>query len=102
MPAVGAFRFARFDCVLASVAADRLEYPVAVALPIDQRLLDQPREVVDDIVGLHVLADADGLGSFERECPGEGRQAPQHRPLRFGQQAEAPLDRRAQRLMARH
>ena len=44
---------------------------------------------------------ADGLDRLEREPAREHRQAPEQRPLRRGQQVVAPVQRRAERLLAR-
>ena len=48
-----------------------------------------------------VAAGADRFGGLERPAAGEDRQAPQQRALGLGEQVVAPVDQRAQRLLAR-
>ena len=53
------------------------------------------REFVDPLAG------RDRRGRFEREATGEDRQPPEYCALLLCEQIEAPVERRAQRLLAR-
>ena len=86
-----------------TVLADRFEQPIArlgwLRVEHDKRLFNQLSEKVQHIITEQKLVAAHDLGRFERPAPGKHRQPPQQGALRLGQQAMAPVDERAQRLM---
>ena len=79
--------------------AQRVEHPVARALPQHDRLVDQLDQRVDDVAPLQLDLGADLLGGRQAEGPGENRQ-PRPQPL-LGQRAQPvrPLDRGVQGLV---
>jgi hypothetical protein len=84
---------------LARVLADRLEHavaplPVGPLLLADEVVLEQGLEVVE--VGL-----ADGFGGLQPAPAGEDREPREQRLLRLVQEPVAPVDRAAERLLAR-
>ena len=85
---------------LERVRADRLQHrearlAVGLFLLAEQAVVDQRREPGED-----VLAAADGLGGVERAAAGEDGEAREERLLVRAEQVVAPVDRRAERLLA--
>ena len=103
MPVAGARVLARFGEALQRVLPHGLQQSVALALCIerDQRLVDQVPQQVQHVARRDVVARADRLGRVERESAGEHRQPLQQRALAGREQVVAPVDRCAQRLLAR-
>ena len=66
----------------------------------DQRLVSQRRQQAQHVRGGQVITRAELLGHLQRPA-GEDRQAAQQALLPLGQQVMAPVDRRAQRALAR-
>ena len=66
-----------------------------------QRTQDQLAEDVDYCVVVDRGIARDGGRRLQREPTGEGRNTPQHRALFLGEQIEAPIERRAKRLLSR-
>ena len=84
----------RFERVLANDAQE--PEPCAVVrgdVSADQALLGECRELVEP-------RTADGLGVFEREPGRKDRRARESLPLRVAKEVVAPVDRRAERLVA--
>jgi hypothetical protein len=67
----------------------------------DERLVDEPREQVDDPAALDRSAGADALRGVEREPAGEDREPAEEDALGARQEVVAPGDRPPQRLLAR-
>ncbi len=89
----------------AAIRLGRVEQTVAqcrtAGVDVHERLRDQLGDQVDRVGGLDVeRADVDGR--IERERAGEDRQAAQQPPLGGAEQVEAPVERRAERLVARY
>ena len=80
--------------LFARVLADCLEHPVALVGVSEEALLDERLEGVEVGVG-------DLFGGLERAAAGEHRQRPEQPLLVLGEEVVRPLDRRAQRLLAR-
>ena len=100
----GGLKFVGCKKLLQPVLANRLKQPVArfVGLGVqhDQRLFDQVREQFQHVVARHRRRTAHRLGGGQCPSPCELREsAPQH-ALGFAQQLVAPVDERAQRLVA--
>ena len=97
-------RLAGLGQLLLGVLADRLEQAVARlaagAVGDDERLLDQRRDEIEDRLGLERVGGGYGLGGIEREAAREDGQPAQQRPLGLGEEVVAPVDQRAQRLLA--
>jgi len=71
-------------------------------LPADhQRLVDQPREQVEQRLLVDPVARADVLHRVQAEAAGEHRQAVQQAALGLLQQRVGPVDRGAQGALAR-
>ena len=89
----------------AGVLPHRLVQPVAGdasdVLFRHQRLVDQRRQHVQGLAGRLVAVRTDRLDVLQGEPAREHAQAPQQRLLAAGQQIVAPVDGRAQRLLAR-
>ena len=87
------------------VLAHRLQQPVArcavARLGQHQRLVHQRVSRSSTPSPSIAVAGADRLGRLERPAPGEDRQPPEQRALRLAEQVVAPVDQRAQRLLAR-
>ena len=66
----------------------------------DQRLVSQRRQQAQHVRGGQVITRAELLGHLQRPA-GEDRQPAQQNLLPLGQQVMAPVDRRAQRTLAR-
>ena len=79
------------------VSSRRKRAPVA----FDERLVDQPRDEVDDLAARDRAAGADVLGRLEGEAAGEDRQPAEEQALLAVEQVVAPLDGGAQGLLAR-
>ena len=67
----------------------------------DQRLLDQLRLQVDDVAGFDRTARTDRFSGLQRPAAREHREALEQLRARFVEQIVAPVDQRAQRLLAR-
>ena len=65
-----------------------------------QRLVDEVREQIGDVLGGDVVARAHRFGRVERAAAGEHREPLEHAPLVVEEQVVAPLDDGAQRLLA--
>ena len=91
-------RLARGFEPLARVLADRLQHPepVALAVRLHERLLDQRLQLVED--GLAGVG-ADRLDVGKRAPSGEDGHAPEQALLRLREERVAPVDRGAQRLL---
>jgi hypothetical protein len=66
----------------------------------DQRLADQIGDAHGDCTGGHGLP-SHGAGSSQRERASKDRETTQKFAFRFGEELEAPVERRAQRAMPR-
>ena len=102
MPAQHRFRFAGRGQLLQRERAGRFEQAIArlaLAFGDHQRLVDQLREEVEHLPLIDALVARHALREFQPEAAGEDTEAPEHRALFVGQQADAPLQRRAQRLV---
>ena len=90
---------------LARVLADHLQQPVARLAGIlarhHQRLVDQMRQQVHDLLAGKAAVAADLLGSVKAEAPREHTEAPQQPGLGRLQEPVAPVQRRLQRLLPR-
>ncbi len=90
---------------LERVLADGLEHPVAharaVRVAVDERVLDERLEGGEDLLGRKPVARAGVPGELERRSAGEHAE-PSQQDLGVGRQEPvAPVQRRAQRLVAR-
>ncbi len=85
---------------LGRVLADGVEQAKAPAGDADERLVDQPREQVDDLATRDGAAGAHLLGGLQREAAREDGQAAEEHALLAGEQVVAPLDGGAQGLLA--
>ena len=98
-------RVSRVGEALLGVVADRLEHAEARLsaglLGHEQRPVDQVAEQVDHVIGRDRATADDGLGCLERAAAAEHREAREAPALRHGEQVVAPVDQRAQRLVAR-
>jgi hypothetical protein len=96
-------RLARGDEQLVRVLPHGLEQPVAarVAVEFHERLVHEVREEVHDRARLHIAARGHRFGSLERPSAREDGKAPQEHALGKLEQVVAPVDRGAQRLLAR-
>ena len=96
---------AAFRELLEGVGTHRIEQPVlcdrTAHFGRDERLRHQVREIVDHVRCDDVFAGYHGRCGLQRERPGEDRQAAQDHALHGGEQFVAPVERRAQRLVAR-
>ena len=95
-----AIALARRREALGRVLADRVEQAQALVLGDHERLVDQARRQAGDAPALDRAAGAHVLGGVERERAREHRQAPEQQALLAVEQLVAPVDRRAQRLLA--
>src|SRR3954468_10928590 len=80
--------------------ADRLQQPEAVVADNHERAVHETAEDVEHLEAIDGAAGPDLLGGVEREAPGEHRQRAQQRLLGLREQVVAPLDGRAQGLLA--
>ena len=89
---------------LLRVLSHRLHQPVALAIGLhgDKRFVDQVRQEIEYIALRYVAAGTHGFRGVERPAPRKDREPAQQRALVFRQQVVAPVDQRAQRLLARH
>jgi hypothetical protein len=78
---------------LGGVLADGVEQAETPALGDDERLLDEPREQIDDPPLGYRTARADLLGRLEREAAEEDREAAVEDALLAGEELVAPVDR---------
>ena len=89
----------------ARVHANRLQQTITAPAPAspdgDERLLREAREEVGDFREVETVAGADLLGRLELEAAGEDREPAEEHPLVRLEEIVAPLERRAQRLLAR-
>src|SRR3954463_16538185 len=76
MPRECLFRLPSVERALAREPTHRLEQPVAVGLVVHERLLDESRDVIENLVLLDTGSGADDLGRLEREGARENRQTP--------------------------
>src|SRR5262245_56486878 len=94
-----------FKEALPRILPNRLEQPVATAcvalLHGHEALVDERGQVIEHSAVLDVAADADALRRVERPSSGKYRQPPEQELLRILQEVVAPVDERAQRLLAR-
>ena len=79
---------------LGGVLVHRLEHPVALAVEDDEALVDERLQRVE--VGVAHL-----LGGVERAAAGEDRETAEQAPLVVGEQLVRPVERGAERLLAR-
>ena len=90
---------------LLRVVADRLEHAIARLarrrFGQEQRLVDEPLEEVEHLVGDDGAAGRHRLGRLEGERPREHREPGEQRALGVGQQVEAPVHGGAKRPMTR-
>src|SRR5439155_3048295 len=100
-----ALELAALEELFAGVRARRLEQPIrrgsAAEVGRNERLGHEVRHALDDVRARELRARRDRGGGVEREASREHRQPPQDDALRLGQQLVAPVERRAQRLLAR-
>ena len=89
---------------LLRVVADGGQQVVARAavrlLRAQQRLFGQPGQQVEDVPAGDAAARRDPFGGGQGEAAGKDREPPEHRALVRGEQVVAPVEGRAQRLMA--
>jgi hypothetical protein len=87
------------------VGPRRFEQPVAVPGRIrvrdDERPRDEVRQEVDHGEFVDRLVGSDERSGLEREASGENRETVEHGSLALGEQFVAPVERGAQRLLAR-
>ena len=93
---------------LVAVLPDRLQQPIpgdrspgVGGLDEDHGLVHELRQEVERLSGVELGSGADALDRLEREPACEHRQAAEQRLLRLREQVVAPVERRAQRLLAR-
>src|SRR5918998_2314809 len=92
--------------LFARVLAYRLKHPVARATTVlvcpgrHQRLLNQPPQRLQYILGTYPPHRAHCLGGFQREAAREYAQAPEKCPLGFGEEIVAPVQSRPHRPLA--
>jgi hypothetical protein len=88
---------------LQRVLANGLQQPVAFRRHIveHERLLHEVREQLEHIPGTHLVPRADRFGRFDGPAAGEHREPAQERALGRAEQLVAPVDRGAQRPLAR-
>ena len=95
----------RFRKSITSVLPDRFEEPVAgltaLSLHQHQRLVHERRQQIQDVYSLHASVCADRLGGLQGPPSGKHRQPPEQLPLCLREQVITPVDRCAQRLLAR-
>ena len=95
----GAYRigFARLAELLQRVLPHRLQQPVsrwaAGVLGDNERLVNEQRELIEDLVALQVLVGDDGLRGVEVESAEEHRQSAEEHALEVSQQRMRPIDR---------
>src|SRR5829696_1710239 len=98
-------RFAGLLQTFTSVLADGLQQPEAVLLHAfydhNQRLVDQPPEQVQNVVGFNPRVRTDGHGRLDSPTASEDCQAPQQRALLLLQKVITPVDRAPQCLLPR-
>ncbi len=102
VPAQHRFRFAGRGQLLQRERTGRLEQAIArLALPFGdhQRLVDQLGEDVEHLPLVDAFVARDPLRELQPEAARENAEPPEHRPLVVRQQSDAPLERRAQRLV---
>ena len=91
--------------LLARVLPHGLQEPVAStclpALRDHERFGDQSRQEIQHLLRRHTVTGADGLRRLQRPATGEHGQPAQEQALRLAQQVIAPVQRRAERLLAR-
>ena len=99
----GSVRLARFIEPVLGILADRLERPVAAGLGLqaDERFLDQRGQEFQHVCDVEPRSGADSFGPLQRPAAGKHGESPEQRALYQVQQIVAPVDQRAQRLLAR-
>ena len=98
-------RLALGEQAVLGILANRLEQaiarPPASRFDDDKRLVDEGRNEIEHLTGIHRPVGAYRLGGIERPTAAEHRQPPQHRLLAPRKQPVAPVDQRFQCLLAR-
>ena len=97
--------FAGFDELFVAVVPDGLEDEITRAglrrlLDGDERFIHKLGEQIHDRVGIDVASGADRLDGLERAPAGEDGEAAEERALGLGEEIEAPVDERAEGLLA--
>jgi hypothetical protein len=67
---------------------------------MDQRLVDEPRQPIEEVRVENVIIGADGLDRFQRASAGKDREPLKQSALAVYQQIVAPIDRGAEGLLA--